>query len=139
MDDVVLSNYGHLAPALFVVGRARVGHREVGVRSDDAADLVQRLDPRLAREHLVLGCVPAHTFVTAQTARPHASSASRPACVMRAAVHGGSQTTLIRTSFTPSSRSRRSRKSSRMNSEAGQPMAGKGRATSTPPPPSPMP
>src|SRR2546423_14952983 len=105
MDDVVLADDRHLAPALLVVGRARVRHRKVGVGGDDAADLVQWLDAGLAREHLVLDRVPADALIPGQTARPHDSSASRPACVIRAAVQGGSHTTLIRTSFTPFSRS----------------------------------
>src|SRR5256714_8838668 len=139
MDDVVLADNGHLAPALLVIGRACVRHREVGVGSDDAAYLVQWFNAGLAREHLVLDRVSADALVLRQTARPQAPSASRPACVIRPAVQGGSHTTLIRTSFTPSSRSRRSRTSSRMKSDAGQPMAVKVRSTSTTPSRSVMP
>src|SRR5260221_6236294 len=129
-----LAHDRHLAPALLVVGRARVGHREVIVGRNHAAHLVQRLPARLAGEDLVLDRVPADAFVVRrQTARPQDSSASRPASVMRATVQGGSHTTLMLTSLTPVSRSKRSRTSSRMNSEAGQPMAGEGGSPSTTP------
>ena len=52
---------------------------------------------------------------------------------VREVVHGGSQTTLTRTSCTPGSRISRSRTSPRMNSDAGQPMAVNVRSTSTTP------
>src|SRR5581483_12437812 len=98
--------------ALLVVGRARVGGGEVVVRRDDAADLVERLASRLTREDLVLDGLAGDPPVLdalvhrGHTARPHASSASRPASVMRDADHGGFQTMFTRTSRTPSSRSR---------------------------------
>src|SRR6267143_4988765 len=43
LDDVLLAHYGHLAPALFVIGRAGVSHGEVVIGRDHAPDLVQRL------------------------------------------------------------------------------------------------
>src|SRR5712692_1254789 len=133
-DDVVLAHDGHLYPSLLVVGRARVRGREVVIRSDHAAHLVQRLRPSLAGVDLVLDGVAADSFVIGrQTARPQDSSASRPASVMRALVQGGSHTTLTRTSRTPASRSNLSRTSSRMKSDAGQPIAVKVRSTSTTP------
>src|SRR5467141_3368635 len=131
LDDVLLAHYGHLAPALFVIGRAGVSHGEVVIGRDHAPDLVQRLRAGLAGEHLVLDGVAADALVLGQTARPQDSSASRPASVIRATVQGGSHTTLTRTSVTPASRINRSRTSSRMNSDAGQPMAVKVRSTST--------
>src|SRR5579864_3372451 len=140
LDHVLFAHDGHLAPPLLVIGRSRVGRREVVVRRDDASDLVQRLAARLAGENFVLHSIAADALVLrGQTARPQDSSASRPASVMRAAVHGGSQTTLTRTSRTPSSSSRRSRTSSRMNSEAGHPIAVKVRSTWTTPSSSVMP
>src|SRR5438094_9778192 len=96
MDDVVLADNGHLAPALLVIGRACVRHREVGVGSDDAAYLVQWFNAGFAREHLVLDRVSADALVLRQTARPQASSASRPACVSRPAVDAGAHPTWIR-------------------------------------------
>src|SRR5690348_7308135 len=133
---MLLAHDRHLAPALLVIGRARVGHREVVVGRDDAADLAERLFARLAGEDLVLHRVTADALVAVarrQTARPHTSSASRPCSVNRAEVQGGSHTTLTLTSFTPGSRNNRSRTSSRMKSDAGQPMAVKVRSTSTMP------
>src|SRR5258708_5382445 len=124
---------GHLAPALFVVRRARVGHREIVVGRHHAAHLVQWLGAGLAGDHLVLDRVPADSFIARQTARPQDPTASPPASVLPPTVQGGSQTTLMRTSSTPASRSNRSRTSSRMNSEAGQPMAVNVRSTSTTP------
>src|SRR5205823_624957 len=142
LDHVLLADDHHLAPPLFVVSRTRVGHGEVVVGCDHAAHLVQRIDPGLAREHLVLDGVAADALVVRpgrHTARPQDSSASRPPCVIRLAVHGGSHTTLTRTSMTPGSRSSRSRTSSRMNSDAGQPMAVNVRSTVTTPASSVMP
>src|SRR5712671_5807930 len=136
---MILANDRHLAPALLVVRRARVGHREVVVGRHHAAHLVQRLRAGLAGEHLVLDRIAADAFIARQTARPQDSNASRPASVIRATVHGGSHTTLTRTSVTPASRINRSRTSSRMNSEAGQPIAVKVRSTSTIPSRSVMP
>src|ERR1700693_2391923 len=133
LDDVLFADDCHLAPALFVVGCARVRHREVIVGRNDATHLVQRLGARLAGKDLVLERVPTDSLVGGQTARPQDSSASRPASVMRATVQGGSHTTLTLTSVTPASRSSRSRTSSRMNSDAGQPMAVKVSSTSTTP------
>src|SRR5207245_2548352 len=133
-DDVVLAHDCHLAPALFVVGRSRVRHREVIVWSDDAPYLVQGLASGLPSEHFVFDGVAADPLLVGrQTARPQDSSASRPASVIRALVQGGSHTTLMRTSLTPSSRSKRSRTSSRMNSDAGQPIAVNVRSMSTMP------
>src|SRR5216684_6356874 len=108
---MVLAHDRHLDPALLVIGRARVGGGEVIVGRDHAAHLVQRLSAGLTREHLVLDGVAADSLVLCQTARPQDSSASRPASVMRATVHGGSHTMLTRTSRTPSSRISRSRMS----------------------------
>src|SRR5258708_39464005 len=108
LDDMFFAHDGHLAPALFVVRRARVGHREIVVGRHHAAHLVQWLGAGLAGEHLVLDRVAADSFIARQTARPQDSSASRPTSVMRATVQGGSQTTLMRTSSTPASRSNRS-------------------------------
>src|SRR5712664_1757772 len=133
LDDVLFAHYRHLAPALFVVGRARVRDREVVVGCDHAAHLMQWLSASLAGEHLVLDSVAADSLVACHTARPQDSSASRPASVMRATVQGGSHTILTRTSRTPSSRISRSRMSSRMNSDAGQPIAVKVRSTVTAP------
>src|SRR5262249_55928834 len=123
----------HLDPALLVVGGASVGGGQVVVGRDDAADEAERLDTQLAGEDLVLAhpAVDAGELVPAHTARPHISSASRPSRVMRAAVQGGSHTMLQATSVTPGSRSRRSRTSSRMKSDAGQPMAVNVRSTVT--------
>src|SRR5438445_7171808 len=139
LDDMLLADDGHLAPSLFVVGRARVGGCEIVIRSDYAADLMQWFAARLAREHFVLHSVSADAPVLGHTARPQASSASRPACVIRALVHGGSHTTVTRTSRTPSSRSSRSRTSSMMKSDAGHPIAVKVRSTCTTPSRSSMP
>src|ERR1700687_972552 len=137
---MLLAHDCHLAPALLVVGCSRVGHGEVVVGCDDAAHLVKRLCASLAGENLVLESDAGDSLVAGrQTANPQASSTSRPASVMRATVHGGSHTMLTRTSRTPDSRSRRSRTSSRMNSEAGQPIAVKVRFTSTTPSCSAMP
>src|SRR5262249_7098458 len=116
---------GHLDPALLVIRGPGVGGGQVVVGRHHAADLAQWFDAQLAREHLVLpdvGMNPAE-LALGHTARPHISSASRPARVIRAAVQGGSQTTLTTTSATPGSLSRRSRTSSMMKSAAGQPIA----------------
>src|SRR2546429_7858069 len=134
LDHVLFAHDRHLAPAFFVVGGPRVCHCQVVVGRDDAAYEMQRVDARFARKDLVLHRVSADPLVTrGHTARPQASSASRPAWVMRADVHGGSQTTFTRTSWTPVSRSSLSRTSSRMKSEAGHPIAVNVRSTSTTP------
>src|SRR6266513_5289266 len=132
LDHVLLAHDRHLAPAFLVVGRPRVCHSQVVVGRDDAAHEMQGVDARLAREDLVLQGVSADSLVIrGHTARPQASRASRPACVMRAVVHGGSHTTFTRTSLTPGSRSSLSRTSSRMKSEAGHPIAVNVTSTST--------
>src|SRR5260370_7246900 len=95
LDHVFFADDGHLAPALFVIRRAGVRHRQVVIRRHHAADLVQRLDPRLAREHLVLDRIAADSFVSAQTARPQASRPSRPPPALRPALPAGSPTPLI--------------------------------------------
>src|SRR5260370_26065487 len=88
VDHVVLAHDGHLAPALFVVGRAGVRHGEVRVRRDHAADLVERLDARLAREHLVLDRAAPDPLGPRPTAPPPASRGAAPASVIRLAPPG---------------------------------------------------
>src|SRR6266550_9093053 len=80
LDHVLFAHDRHLAPAFFVVGRPRVCHCQVVVGRDDAAYEMQRVDARFARKDLVLHRVSADSLVTrGHTARPQASSASRPA------------------------------------------------------------
>src|SRR5258708_13641739 len=88
LDDMFFAHDGHLAPALFVVRRARVGHREIVVGRHHAAHLVQWLGAGLPGEHLVLDRVPADSFIARQTPRPHDSTASRPTSVLRPTVPG---------------------------------------------------
>src|SRR5207302_5065269 len=122
-DHGILWNDRHLDPTLLVVGRARIRHGQVIIGRDDAADLVERVSPGLASEHVVLPHVLVHPGVGHQTESPQASNAARPSGVSRDADHGGFHRTSSLTSMTPGSRKSRSWMSSTIMSLAGQPMA----------------